>query len=96
MKEKQKSSRKSRERLKIYLPSLIVTLLGFLIAYQFVKPAPPNTVTIATGDPQGAYYAFGQRYREILAQYGITLKVLSTQGSVENLDFLRKAEKGVA
>jgi uncharacterized protein len=95
MKEKQKSSRKSRERLKIYLPSIMVTLLGFLIAYQFVKPAPPKTITIATGDPQGAYYAFGQRYREVLAQYGITLNVLSTRGSAENLDFLRKAEKGV-
>jgi len=95
MKQKQKSSRRSRERLKIYLPSLLITLLGFVIAYQFVKPAPPKTITMATGDPQGAYYAFGQKYREILAQYGITLNVLGTKGSVENLDLLRKAEKGV-
>ncbi len=95
MKEKQKPSRKSRERLKIYLPSIIVTILGFVIAFQFVKPAPPKIITIATGDPQGAYYAFAQRYREILSQYGITLNVLSTKGSVENLELLRKAEKGV-
>ena len=87
--------RKSRERLKIYLPSLIITCLGFIIAYQFVKPAPPKTITIATGNPQGAYYAFGQTYREILSQYGITLNVVSTKGSVENLDLLRQVEKGV-
>ncbi len=40
MMENQRFSRKSRERMKIYLPSITVTLLGFLIAYQFVKPAP--------------------------------------------------------
>jgi TRAP transporter TAXI family solute receptor len=95
MKMKQKSSRKSSERLKIYLPSLIVTLIGFVIAFQFIKPAPPKTITIATGDPKGAYYAFGQRYREILAKYGITLNVRSTKGSVENLDLLGKPAGGV-
>ncbi len=95
MKNNQKYFKKSRERLKIYLPSLIITFLGFVIAYQFVKPAPPKAITIATGDPQGAYYAFGQKYRAILSQYGITLNVLSTKGSVENLELLRKAEKGV-
>ena len=95
MKPERKSSRRSRERLKIYLPSLVVTLIGFVVAFQFVKPAPPKTITIATGDPKGAYYAFGQRYREILAQYGIALNVLSTKGSVENLDLLRKPTGGV-
>jgi TRAP transporter TAXI family solute receptor len=95
MKPDRKSSRRSKERLKIYLPSLMVTLLGFVVAFQFVKPAPPKTITIATGDPKGAYYAFGRRYREILAQYGISLNVRSTKGSVENLDLLRKPSEGV-
>jgi TRAP transporter TAXI family solute receptor len=90
--EKQKRSRKSRERLKIYLPSILITLLGFVVAYQFVQPAPPKTITIATGDVTGAYYAYGLRYREILSRHGITLKVRSTKGSVENLELLRKSE----
>ena len=80
--------KKSRERLKIYLPSIVITLLGFVVAYQFVQPAPPKTITIATGDVTGAYYAYGQRYREILSRHGITLKVRRTKGSVENLQLL--------
>jgi TRAP-type uncharacterized transport system substrate-binding protein len=54
-------SERSQEHLKIYLPSLIITILGFVIAYQFVQPAPPREITIATGDEKGAYHAFGLR-----------------------------------
>ena len=90
--DKHNRPRKSGDRLKIYLPSIIITLLGFVVAYQFVQPAPPKTITIATGDVTGAYYDYGQRYREILSRHGITLKVRSTKGSVENLELLRKSK----
>jgi TRAP transporter TAXI family solute receptor len=88
-------SKRSREHLKIYLPSLIITILGFVIAYQFVQPAPPREITIATGDEKGAYHAFGLRYRDLLARDGITLKVRNTAGSVENLKLLGAPESGV-
>ena len=88
-------SKRSREHLKIYLPSLIITILGFVVAFQFVQPAPPREITIATGDEKGAYHAFGLRYRDILARNGITLKVRSTAGSVENLKLLDAPESGV-
>jgi TRAP transporter TAXI family solute receptor len=88
-------SKKSREHLKIYLPSVIITILGFLIAYQFVQPAPPREITIATGDEKGAYHAFGLRYRDILARNGITLKVKSTAGSAENIRLLDAPGSGV-
>jgi len=81
-------SKKPREHLKIYLPSVIIAILGFVIAYQFVQPAPPREITIATGDEKGAYHAFGLRYRDILARNGVTLKVKSTAGSVENIKLL--------
>lgn len=87
--------KKSREHLKIYLPSVIIAILGFVIAYQFVQPAPPREITIATGDEKGAYHAFGLRYRDILARNGITLKVKSTAGSVENIKLLDAPGSGV-
>jgi TRAP transporter TAXI family solute receptor len=88
-------SKKSREHLKIYLPSVIIAILGFVIAYQFVQPAPPREITIATGDEKGAYHAFGLRYRDILARNGIALKVKSTAGSVENIKLLDAPGSGV-
>lgn len=77
-----------KDHLGIFGPGIIITILGFIVAYHFVGPAPPRTITIATGDKSGAYYAFAQRYREILARDGVTLEIRSTAGSVENVKLL--------
>ena len=89
------ADRSTKERFRIFGPAVLVTLVGFVVAYQFVKPAPPKEVTIATGGTEGAYFAFGQRYREILAENGIHLEVRSTAGSVENAELLRNGDSGV-
>lgn len=67
----------------------ILTIAGFVLAYQFVEPAPPGRITIATGGEAGAYFAFGQAYREILAEEKIDLIVKQTSGSLENLALLK-------
>ena len=84
-----------KDRLGIFGPAILITLLGFIVAYQFVEPAPPRKITIGTGDPSGAYYAFAQRYREILVREGVTLEIRSTAGSVENIKLLEAKEGGV-
>ncbi len=82
-----------RDRLGIFGPAiLIIIILAFIVAYLFVEPAPPRKITIATGDPSGAYYAFAQRYRQLLAREGVTLEIRSTAGSVENLKLLEAKE----
>lgn len=84
-----------KDRLGIFGPAILITLLGFILAYQFVKPAPPRKISIGTGGKSGAYYAFAQRYREILARDGVTLEIRTTAGSVENLKLLEAKEGGV-
>jgi len=84
-----------KDRLGILGPGALIIILGFIVAYQFVEPAPPRTITIGTGDKSGAYYAFAQRYREILARDGVNLKIRSTAGSVENVKLLTAKEEGV-
>ena len=66
--------------------------IGFAVAYQFVEPAPPTKIAISTGSESGAYYQFAKRYATILAKNGITLEVLTSAGSLENLDRLKKDE----
>jgi len=44
----------SRELIKLLGPALILIVLAFWYAYQFVDPAPPRQITIATGVAQGA------------------------------------------
>ena len=89
------SKKKSREFLKIFGPAIIITLIGFVVVYQFVDPAPPDHLSIGTGSHTGAYYPFGQQYREILARDGITVEVRSTAGSVENIRLLKSPADGV-
>ena len=90
------STKKSlNDYLKLIGPGTIIALVGFIIAYQFVAPAPPDHITIATGSPSGAYYAFGKAYSKSLQKYGITPEVISTAGSAENLQLLSADDGGV-
>jgi TRAP transporter TAXI family solute receptor len=89
------TKKKSREFLKIFGPAIIITLIGFVVVYQFVDPAPPDHVSIGTGSQTGAYYPFGKQYEKILTRDGITLEVRSTAGSVENIKLLKSPEDGV-
>ena len=84
-----------KDRLGIFGPGMVITVLGFIVAYHFVGPAPPRTVIIGTGDKSGAYYAFARRYGEILARNGIRLEIRGTAGSIENVKLLGAKEKGV-
>lgn len=84
-----------KDQWGVYGIGVVIVLAGFLVAYQFVEPAPPRTLTIATGGTSGAYHAFANRYAEVLKAQGITLTVRSTQGSLDNLARLRDRAQGV-
>jgi TRAP transporter TAXI family solute receptor len=84
-----------REYLKVYLPIVAIVALGFFVAYRLVDPAPSSTLRIATGGPEGAYAAAAERYKAIFARDGVTLEIVHTSGSIENLRLLRDPEKGV-
>ena len=68
--------------------AIVIVLAGFLLAYQFVEPAPPKVITLATGSPTGAYHAFGLALRDILAANDIELKLHQSAGSDENARLL--------
>jgi TRAP transporter TAXI family solute receptor len=84
-----------REQLSVVGPAIVLAVAAFVVALQWVKPAPPSRVVIATGRPDGAYYRFAQQYRERLAREGITLEVRQTSGSVENIRLLEDPASGV-
>ena len=92
---KTSTNRGAKEYLKLIGPGTIITILGFFIAFQFVAPAPSRHITIATGSPNGAYFKFGSAYSALLKKYGITLEVIRTAGSAENLQLLTAGDDGV-
>jgi TRAP transporter TAXI family solute receptor len=84
-----------REQLSVVAPAVVLAVIAFVVALQWVEPAPPSRVVIATGRSDGAYYRFAQQYRERLDRERITLEIRETSGSVENIRLLEDAASGV-
>ncbi|MDI1288149.1 MAG: TAXI family TRAP transporter solute-binding subunit [Reyranella sp.] len=74
--------------------TLVIAGLAWMALDHFI-PAPPRTITIASGSKGGAYEFYAQKYREILARYNVTLNIRSTEGTVENLKLLQEPNSGI-
>ena len=61
-----------------------------------LNPLPPRTVTMTTGSEGGAYHELGKRYRKILARSGVELRLLASEGGIENLRRLSDPKSGVS
>ena len=92
--KRQRLFRSLGSQTAIVAPALILVIAGFVVAYQFVGPAPPDRIVMATGSASGAYHAFGKRYAERFRKEGIELALKTTPGSATNLKLL--GDKGAA
>ena len=85
-----------QKEILIYLfLTVLITLIGFIAAYQFVGPSPPRSISMATGSPGGAYFQYGQHYKKFLKESRVELKLRITSGSLQNLRLLEKNTGGV-
>lgn len=85
-----------KEAVTLYGVSLAIVIVAFIVAYQFVKPAPPKTITMATGSVHNMYHHFAMQYQQALKQQGIELKLIPTKGSVDNLQLLNSGKVDIA
>jgi TRAP-type uncharacterized transport system substrate-binding protein len=69
-------------------PVLIVSVLAILVTMHFVRPAPPNTLTMAGGPEGSNFKAVAEHYQAILKRNGIRLVILPSNGSQDNLNQL--------
>lgn len=87
-------------RKNIYNPIAVgIAFLG-LVALLFVTlwvlvPPPPRSIELATGFPTGLYQQFGEKLQSELAEEGISLKLRTTGGSIDNLALLKDPQSGV-
>lgn len=75
--------------LKIYLKAhlwLVPVLAAAVGLFVWaLDPAPPTRLRMVTGSAGGGYHAFGLRLQERLAEEGVTLELVGTRGSLDNL-----------
>ena len=85
-----------KDFLKVYWPLIVFSVIGMIVAFRFVEPPPPKSVTFAAGGIDGAYYAYAQDYAALMAEEGVAVTVLETAGSVENLALLEAGDADIA
>ncbi len=81
--------------LRFYGAPILIVVLGLVVAFLFMAPAPPKTITIAGGATGGTYAATAEHYAEALRVQGIEVSVLTTAGSVDNLKRVKAKEADV-
>lgn len=69
-------------------PILAASGLAIWLALHFVRPAPPRSLTMSGGPQGSSFETYAERYRAILAENGIRLKIVPSAGSLQNLDRL--------
>jgi TRAP transporter TAXI family solute receptor len=67
----------------IFSAAVIITAI-----FLFFHSAPPKTIVITTGIEGTPYQRIAQRYAKLLAKQGVTLEILPSGGSRENLERL--------
>jgi len=76
-------------------PILLLAVVAILVTLHFVQPAPPHTLTMSSGPKGSNFESTAQKYQKILAKSGIKLKILNSEGSLDNLNRLSDAKSGV-
>ena len=71
----------------------IVSIISLALVY-FI-PAPPSKVVMATAFKGASFEYYGRQYRDIFARSSVTLELLETAGSVENVALLQDPKSGV-
>lgn len=82
--------------LKTLSFAILLAATAFWVASRFAKPGPPDTITISSGSKDGAYYLYAQQYKEILKRNNITLNILDSSGSLENIQRLKNQQADIA
>ncbi len=66
--------------------SVIVVAFGLIFGiFWFFHSAPPDTIVITSGPEGSIAYNNAEKYAKILARKGVKLKILPSEGSLENL-----------
>ncbi len=84
-----------KDFLKVYGLFIVAAMLLIGAAIYLIRPAPPGVIRLATGVEGGGYDGFGQQYKRILEREGITVELVRTNGSVDNLELLSGEEATV-
>lgn len=83
-------------RRRLWLAAAALFAVVLLLSIWWAGPGPPRRIVLATGSPEGGNAFFGKIYQKRLAQLGLAVEIVHTNGSQENLDLLVHDQAQVA
>jgi TRAP transporter TAXI family solute receptor len=84
-----------KDFIRLYWAPIAIVVLGIVVALLFVEPPPPKKVKIAGGAEGGVYAGVAVAYADALREKDIEVEVLTTQGSVDNLDKIKTKQADI-
>lgn len=80
----------------VSIPTILIAVGVFYLTSLFIKPSPKKLITIATGSVNGEYYQTALKYKQILKKQKVKVNIVTTSGSLENLELLEKKKVDIA
>ncbi len=75
--------------------ALFLFVLGAAAVLWVVLSAPPRAITIVSGPPGSTFQRYAEAYRKALAEHGVTLRIVPSGGSLDNLRRLQASASGI-
>src|SRR5580658_4999239 len=75
-------------RMATIIVVIFISVVVIAAVFGFVWSAPPRRLVISSGPPGSSFERVAESYSNILARNGVILKILPSQGSIENLQRL--------
>jgi TRAP-type uncharacterized transport system substrate-binding protein len=72
--------------INFFMALILVIVATLCIAlFTFFNSAAPTTLTIAAGEKGSVFQRYAEQYKKILAKEGVTLTIIPSDGSIDNL-----------
>ena len=80
----------------VSIPILLLVIASFYLTSKFIEPSSKKEITIATGSIDGEYYQTALKYKEILEKQKVKVNILTSNGSMENIQLLNDKKADIA
>ena len=74
---------------------LLLLLMALATLLWLAKPAPPTLVEMAAGRPTDYSFELAKRYVEFFARNGVELRLIPTQGALDNFEHLKNTRDAI-
>ena len=80
----------------VSIPILLLVVASFYLTSKFIEPSSKKEITITTGSIDGEYYNTALKYKEILEKQKVKVNILTSNGSMENIQLLNDKKADIA